>query len=156
MIDEQFLADPSRCPSCAAQLRAPAERCPACRIPLQGPTAARLWQVSQEASALLAERSRLLAALRTGASGPASPAYEETVAVTPAASAPAAPGTWTPTAPPAARRPEWTPRRVQNLLLALGVGLLGVAAVIFVAVSWGRLGVGGRAAVLTAVTVLSA
>ncbi|HEX7186642.1 MAG TPA: hypothetical protein VF423_00325, partial [Actinomycetes bacterium] len=44
----------------------------------------------------------------------------------------------------------------QNLLLALGVGLLGVAAVIFVAVSWGRLGVGGRAAVLTAVTVLSA
>ncbi len=45
---------------------------------------------------------------------------------------------------------------MQNLLLALGVGLLGVAAVIFLAVSWGSLGVGGRSAVMAGVTALAA
>jgi hypothetical protein len=45
---------------------------------------------------------------------------------------------------------------VQNLLLGLGVLLLAVAAVIFVAVSWGQLGVAGRAAVMLGVTGLAA
>ncbi len=44
---------------------------------------------------------------------------------------------------------------MQNLLLALGVGLLAVAAIIFLAVSWGRLGVGGRSAVMAGVTALA-
>ncbi|MDQ1604786.1 MAG: hypothetical protein QOE01_2631 [Actinomycetota bacterium] len=57
---------------------------------------------------------------------------------------------------PPAPRPEWTLRRVQNLLLGLGVGLLAVAAVIFLVVSWGSLGVGGRAAVMTGCTAVAA
>ncbi|MEU2023478.1 hypothetical protein ABZ565_15100 [Streptomyces sp. NPDC016469] len=43
-------------------------------------------------------------------------------------------------------------RSVQNVLLALGGLLLAVAALAFTLVSWGDLGIGGRSAVLTAVT----
>ncbi|MEV0448660.1 hypothetical protein [Streptomyces sp. NPDC050600] len=49
-------------------------------------------------------------------------------------------------------RPEATPRSAQNVLLSLGGGLLAVAAVAFTLVSWGSMGIGGRAAVLGAVT----
>ncbi|MFI6108470.1 SCO7613 C-terminal domain-containing membrane protein [Streptomyces sp. NPDC051310] len=58
----------------------------------------------------------------------------------------------TPSAPPRAAR-ETTPRSAQNVLLTLGGLLLAVAAVAFTLVSWGHLGIGGRAAVLGAVTV---
>ncbi|MET9802090.1 hypothetical protein [Streptomyces sp. NPDC006368] len=47
---------------------------------------------------------------------------------------------------------EATPRSAQNVLLTLGGLLLAVAAVAFTLVSWGHLGIGGRAAVLGAVT----
>jgi hypothetical protein len=140
MIDEQLLADPTRCPSCSAPLREPRTACPACQVVLTGPVAGRLWQVSVEASRLLAERERLVARLRGERGAPA--------AYIPSAPAPG-------DSPRHAPRPEWTPRRVQNLLLALGIGLLGVAAVIFVVVSWGNLGVGGRAAVMTGLTALA-
>ncbi|MFK0102923.1 SCO7613 C-terminal domain-containing membrane protein [Streptomyces sp. NPDC091040] len=43
-------------------------------------------------------------------------------------------------------------RSVQNVLLVLGGLLLAVAALAFTLVSWGDLGIGGRSAVLTAVT----
>ncbi|MFF7338336.1 SCO7613 C-terminal domain-containing membrane protein [Streptomyces sp. NPDC008163] len=43
-------------------------------------------------------------------------------------------------------------RSVQNMLLVLGGLLLAVAALAFTLVSWGDLGIGGRSAVLTAVT----
>ncbi|MFC7582678.1 hypothetical protein ACFQYP_01840 [Nonomuraea antimicrobica] len=42
----------------------------------------------------------------------------------------------------------------KNVLLILGGLLLTVAAVVFTVVSWGRLGIGGRAAVLAAFTTL--
>ncbi len=150
MIDETLLADPGRCPACAAILRSPATECPACHLSLRGPTAGRLWDVSREVARLLGERTRLIAVLRAEAT---IPAY---VATAPAPELPPPPRPATASRPVATPpRAEWTPQRVQNLLLALGVVLLGVAAVIFVAVSWGRLGVGGRAAVLTGVTALS-
>ncbi len=63
----------------------------------------------------------------------------------------AAPGS-TPAAPPV-RRPEATAPRVQNVLLVLGGILLTVAAIAFTLVSWGHLGIAGRALVLGAVTV---
>ncbi|MEV7965510.1 hypothetical protein AB0O34_05950 [Sphaerisporangium sp. NPDC088356] len=44
---------------------------------------------------------------------------------------------------------------VQNVLLVLGGLLLTVAAVVFTVVSWGRLGVGGRAGVLAGFTALA-
>ncbi|MEU0234677.1 MULTISPECIES: hypothetical protein [unclassified Streptomyces] len=45
-----------------------------------------------------------------------------------------------------------TPRSAQNVLLTLGGTLLTIAAVAFTLVSWGSMGIGGRAAVLCAVT----
>ncbi|KFF97359.1 membrane protein [Streptomyces scabiei] len=60
-----------------------------------------------------------------------------------------------PTAPsvPPVRRPEATAPSVQNVLLLLGGVLLTVAAIAFTLVSWGHLGIAGRALVLGAVTV---
>ncbi|MGW2056348.1 SCO7613 C-terminal domain-containing membrane protein [Streptomyces sp. NPDC001840] len=47
------------------------------------------------------------------------------------------------------------PAGVQNVLLLLGGVLLAVAAIAFTLVSWGHMGIGGRAAVLTGVTALA-
>ncbi|MDX3644305.1 SCO7613 C-terminal domain-containing membrane protein [Streptomyces sp. MB09-02B] len=65
----------------------------------------------------------------------------------------AAPGP-TSTAPPV-RRPEASAPRVQNVLLVLGGVLLTIAAIAFTLVSWGHMGIAGRALVLGAVTVAS-
>ncbi len=64
---------------------------------------------------------------------------------------------YAPTAPTAAVRPrppvaDSTPRSAQNVLLTLGGTLLTIAAVAFTLVSWGSMGIGGRAAVLFVVT----
>ncbi len=53
-------------------------------------------------------------------------------------------------------RAEWSRRSVQNLLLSLGVLLLTLAALIFIAVNWGTLGAGGRVGVLAVVTLSAA
>ncbi|QUW89069.1 hypothetical protein KE639_00242 [Streptomyces sp. V17-9] len=52
-----------------------------------------------------------------------------------------------------ARRPETSAPGVQNVLLVLGGVLLTIAAVAFTLVSWGHLGIAGRALVLGALTV---
>ncbi|MEU5958008.1 hypothetical protein [Streptomyces sp. NPDC047525] len=64
----------------------------------------------------------------------------------------AAPPASAPPRPPA-RAPEATPPNVQNALLTLGGILLTIAAIAFTLVSWGHLGIGGRSAVLAAVTL---
>ncbi|GGO81461.1 SCO7613 C-terminal domain-containing membrane protein [Nonomuraea cavernae] len=56
---------------------------------------------------------------------------------------------------PVARPREVSAGAVQNLLLILGGLLLTVAAVVFTVVSWGLLGIGGRAAVLAGFTALA-
>ncbi|MFF3502624.1 SCO7613 C-terminal domain-containing membrane protein [Streptomyces sp. NPDC003247] len=57
-------------------------------------------------------------------------------------------------APPRpAARPEASAPRVQNVLLLLGGTLLTIAALAFTLVSWGHLGIAGRALVLGTVTV---
>ncbi|MFJ4871761.1 SCO7613 C-terminal domain-containing membrane protein [Streptomyces sp. NPDC088757] len=53
---------------------------------------------------------------------------------------------------PAVPVTDSTPRSAQNVLLTLGGTLLTIAAVAFTLVSWGSMGIGGRAAVLCAVT----
>ncbi|UQT59746.1 hypothetical protein M4V62_34410 [Streptomyces durmitorensis] len=58
-----------------------------------------------------------------------------------------------PAPPRPARAPEATPPNVQNALLTLGGILLTIAAIAFTLVSWGHLGIGGRSAVLAAVTL---
>jgi hypothetical protein len=51
-------------------------------------------------------------------------------------------------------RPESSTKTVQNVLFILGGLLLGTAAVVFTAVAWAAYGVGGRATILAALTVL--
>ncbi|MFI1732414.1 SCO7613 C-terminal domain-containing membrane protein [Streptomyces acidicola] len=55
--------------------------------------------------------------------------------------------------PPPVRRTEATAPSVQNVLLVLGGILLTVAAIAFTLVSWGHMGIAGRALVLGAVTL---
>lgn len=55
-------------------------------------------------------------------------------------------------APAAPRRPEASAPRVQNVLLVLGGVLLTIAAMAFTLVSWGHMGIAGRALVLGGVT----
>jgi len=135
--------DPTRCPDCRAVLTRPGA-CGACGLTLAGPPAARLWEVDTELlrldatrSTLQAERRGLLAALH-GSHVPVPTTADPE---------------WQLAASPPAPRREWTPKRVQNVLLALGGLLLAVAAVVFTAVTYDRLGAGGRAAVLVALTL---
>ncbi|WP_371622458.1 hypothetical protein OG245_05735 [Streptomyces sp. NBC_01116] len=103
-----------------------------------------LAELDARRAQLLTRRTWLLAALR-----PPAPT--------------AAPG-WNPSgwgAPPGAPAQPWgqvpkqpsAPRSAQNILLTLGGLLLAVAAVAFTLVSWGSMGIGGRSAVLAAVTL---
>lgn len=85
---------------------------------------AELWHLDARRAQLLTRRAWLVAALHQ-----ARPA---------------------PVAPP---RPEAPAPRVQNVLLLLGGVLLTIAAMVFTLVSWGHLGIAGRAVVLGAVTL---
>ncbi|MFI1410185.1 SCO7613 C-terminal domain-containing membrane protein [Streptomyces sp. NPDC020707] len=99
-----------------------------------------LWQLDARRAQLLARRIWLLNVLRAAGPQPA-PAHVP-------AHAPAA---WPPRGP-RSRRPEATAPGVQNVLLVLGGVLLTIAAIAFTLVSWGDMGIAGRAAVLGAVT----
>ncbi len=125
------------CPSCGHPFPAGAPACPACGVRLVGADAQRLWEVDQQLAALGRERATLLAALRTPLVGTAAPTT--TIAAPPAGR--------TGSTPRPAR--SWT---VQQLLLTGGVVLLLVAAVVFIAVAWDRIGTGGQVAVLAVVT----
>ncbi len=138
MTAPTLVPDPTRCPDCEAALTGTGS-CPACGLLLTGPDANRLWEVERgllglerSRRQLLAEREALLQVLRQE---------------------------WAPvdaTAPPLAPAPaEWTPQRVQNLLLALGGLLLAGAALVFAVVTYERLGAGGRAAVLATLTLVA-
>ncbi len=70
------------------------------------------------------------------------------------------PGAWGPPVPPGAPAPhgprtgrETSPVAVQNVLLTLGGVLLAIAAIAFTVISWGHLGIGGRASVLALLTL---
>ncbi|MFN2626102.1 MAG: SCO7613 C-terminal domain-containing membrane protein [Mycobacteriales bacterium] len=164
--------DPTTCPDCWRRFPAGSTSCPHCGLPLVGPLAGELWQVSSHIAWLQARRQTLLAALRAGGGAavgapsttgvapgapPTAPAPSSAGAPSPAVPPtpwPASPGQ--PPAPwPAPPRAEWTPKRVQNLLLSLGVLLLVVAALIFAAVAWGHLGAGGRAVALLGLTAIA-
>lgn len=94
-----------------------------------------LAQLDARRSHLLARRAWLLQVLRATAAP---------------AQAPAAPAAgWTVPPRPA---PDSTPPSAQNVLLTLGGILLTIAAIAFTLVSWGSMGIGGRAAVLGVVT----
>jgi hypothetical protein len=120
-------------------------------VPTADAARARVWEIDTALThldgrrhELLAERGRLMQVLQAATTG--------------RAAAPAGQAPWGAPAPGAMApvRQEWTPRRVQNLLLGLGALLLAVAATVFGAVTYDRLGIGGRAAVLLALTAVAA
>lgn len=135
-------ADPGRCPDCGSPIPPLAPACPACGLSLQGPVARDLFLT-------LTRADQLLATLRA--------------ATAPAAAAPA-PAAAAAAAAPAPAGPEPLPRlrrglsgaSVPRILLALGALCLLVAALVFLAVTWSVLGVGGRTAALVLLTGVAA
>ncbi|WP_085873770.1 MULTISPECIES: SCO7613 C-terminal domain-containing membrane protein [unclassified Nocardioides] len=128
-------SDPFVCPDCSARLPLQVVTCPSCGLVLRGPLASQLLQTLRTADDLLVR-------LRAESAGP------PTVAAMPAY----------PVSRPLPR--QVGPRglsapSVPKILLGLGALCLLVAAVIFLAVAWSWLGVGGRTAVLVALTLVS-
>ncbi|MFE1250093.1 SCO7613 C-terminal domain-containing membrane protein [Streptomyces sp. NPDC058766] len=97
---------------------------------------AELWQLDARRAQLLARRAWLVAALQQPQGQVRSQARP-----------------WRPTAAPATETKEATAPSVQNVLLVLGGVLLTLAAAVFTLVSWGHMGIAGRALVLGAVTL---
>lgn len=143
-------ADPTLCPDCHYTLPVDPVRCPQCALPLRGPDAITLFQTLQSADVVLARlRASANTAPATAAvagAGPAGPRPEWAPEPFPApAQAPAG---------PRARR-GLSAASVPKILLGLGALCLLVAAVTFLAVAWSWLGVGGRTAVLVALTLIA-
>ncbi|MGW8987260.1 SCO7613 C-terminal domain-containing membrane protein [Streptomyces parvus] len=107
-----------------------------------------LAELDARRAQLLTRRAWLLAALRPPAPT-AAPGWNPSAWGAPAAGRPGAPAQPWGYVPP--KQPS-APRSAQNVLLTLGGLLLTVAAVAFTLVSWGSMGIGGRSAVLAAVT----
>ncbi|MDG4783581.1 hypothetical protein O7614_28405 [Micromonospora sp. WMMD961] len=151
------------CPACGA----PADLTTGCTGCLRAPdpTAAEVVQLGREIaqlqpevdrarraytelagrlSALSRRRSELAAVVRAGLAASA-------VALSVPGRGPAP----VPTAHSAPGAAETSTRTVQGVLFVLGGLLLGTAAVVFTAVAWATVGVGGRAMILAAFTVLA-
>ena len=137
MDDMTRYADPGRCPDCTAPLTQGADTCPGCSLPLRGTLAQELW-------ATLTRADQLLVALRAAVPSPV-PVVAAPVPVVAAASA------VRPT-----RSRGLSGASVPQLLLALGALGLLVAALVFLAVTWSVMGVGGRTATMVGLTAVSA
>ncbi|MBB4944574.1 hypothetical protein F4556_000109 [Kitasatospora gansuensis] len=132
------------CPGCSSSLGpAPVARCPQCGLPLLGQDAAALWQVTlalagldAQRRSLLLHRDHLLAGLRARQDQPDPPPYAP----------------YAPYAPQTLYAQEVSGPSAQTVLLALGGLLVAIAALVFTVVSWGQLGLGAKALILTAVT----
>ena len=149
-------ADPSRCPDCAAALPAAPGTCPTCGLPLTGPLATELLRTLRRADDLLGQLRASAVELATAGSTAASTAGSTATG----SGAHYPPPTDLPdraSYDPGAGRPAGPSRgltihSVPRILLSLGALCLLVAAVIFLAVAWSWLGVGGRTTVLVALT----
>ncbi|WP_029431839.1 DUF2157 domain-containing protein [Blastococcus sp. URHD0036] len=150
---------PLPCPVCGrpAGGSGPAP-CPGCGLPAVAEAALVVARIGATIGELSRDRDRLLATLRAAAPGPALAPWSPPLP----APFPQAPP---PPPPPPAPISPWSDgspwddeprpaRRLspQQVLLGLGAVLLVAGALAFVAVTWSRLGVGGQAAVLLAVT----
>ena len=155
---------PPTCPACGWFVRAPVApgaACGRCGLPQDGVVAAELHGLAVALAAVSAERDRLLARRAHLLSGLPPLAAPDPFRVPAGDRVPAGgrfpaggpfPVGGAPATPPG-RATEATPLDVQNLLLWLGGVLLTVAAVAFTVISWGHLGIGGRAAVLAVLTL---
>src|SRR3954452_19714042 len=139
-------ADPNRCPDCGRTIVPKAPSCPECGLPLSG-------QVARQLFLTLARADQLLVTLRsttvsTTVSTPVSTPAAPTISPPPLAMPPV------PT--PGRPRPSLSAASVPKILLTLGAGCLLVAALVFLAVTWSVLGVGGRTATLVGFTAIAA
>lgn len=135
-----LLADPTRCPDCRAELGPAPVRCPSCGLPLGGETARRLFATLSTADGLLEALRRERDGARPAALATSRP--DGASALLPRAAVPTG----------RTRRPRLSAATVPQVLLGLGALCLVVAALVFLAVAWSLLGVGGRTAVLLAAT----
>lgn len=167
-------ADPDLCPDCRSDLPHGVRTCPTCDLPVRHALAIELFATLTRADALVARLRSLSdqATAPTPAPPAAAPAPTPTrapamagTAGAPVPAGPAAPPP--PPPPPGAARPSAAPgpapapdpvrsgfgvSAVPKILLSLGALCLLVAAIVFLAVSWSVLGVGGRTAVLLTLT----
>ncbi|MFC6150866.1 SCO7613 C-terminal domain-containing membrane protein [Mumia xiangluensis] len=152
-------ADPSRCPSCSTPATGSA-RCPRCGIELRGERPLELLRLLGEADGVLADLRAEAAAWRAATPPAPQVAAHGTPPTYAPRTAPPATPIWQPQAPrgTAAPRPGVAPTSstrgwtVGGTLLALGALCLVIAAFVFVAVTWGRIGLTGRTLILLAVT----
>lgn len=128
------LVDPHICPDCRAVLDASAT-CTGCGLRLTGPGAAELWQLMQQADRVV-ESLRVMSATSSATALPGG----EQLAPMPTA------------VPPPAPRRRLPAISVPVVLLGLGALCLLVAAIVFVAVAWGSLGLAAKTAILLVVT----
>ncbi|HEX4470810.1 MAG TPA: hypothetical protein VH085_02480 [Nocardioides sp.] len=137
-------ADPTRCPDCHAMLPRDPRVCRVCALPLTGDTVVSLFTTLQEADRLLGvlRAQRVPAPVATGATSP-------TGTLLAGVERYPSPGR-RPTGP--VDGPRLRGASVPKILLSLGALCLLVAAVAFLAVAWGWLGVGGRTGVLVGLT----
>ena len=131
-------ADSSVCPDCSAELLHSPSACPSCGLPLHHPLARELF-------ATLSRADYLLGRLRVATAPVPAPARSFVPPMPPM-----------PAPRQALRRTGLRPTSVPVVLLSLGALCLLVAAVIFLAVAWSWLGVGGRTGVLAGLTVTGA
>ncbi|MDQ0983446.1 SCO7613 C-terminal domain-containing membrane protein [Streptomyces sp. V2I9] len=108
-----------------------------------------LAELDARRAQLLTRRAWLLAALRPPATA-AAPGWNPSAWGAPPVGRPGAPAQPWGYVP---GKQASAPRSAQNVLLTLGGLLLTVAAVAFTLVSWGSMGIAGRSAVLSAVTL---
>src|SRR4051812_41578570 len=133
-------ADPRRCPDCRGALDLGAPRCSTCGLVLSGSLGRDLFVVLTRADQLLRE---MRSASELAAPPPTTPP--------------------TTTMPPTTTPLTTTPRRgdrlrgasVPQILLALGAVCLLVAALVFLAVTWSIMGVGGRTSTLVVLTLVA-
>ena len=171
-------ADPTLCPDCRLDLPAGARVCPACDLLVRHSLAVDLFATLRRADTLLAELRRASALHATAtATGPVGAVGG---ASRPVGAAPLGGPLTAPGAPPEPKRATSVPAgaplpplppppppggavagsgpslaSVPKILLGTGAVCLLVAAVVFLAVSWSSLGVGGRTAVLSGTTLLA-
>ena len=140
--------DPHRCPVCDAHVDAP--WCEACGADLGGPAGQELWVVDQELYRLSRRRDQLVEIVGRPTVGSA-PRIDVPagVAATGVRQPPTSQIPWTP-APLRESRPS---PQTSSVLLGLGVMLLVIAALVFAAVSWTRLGAVAQGALLVGLTV---
>ena len=147
-------ADPTRCPDCRSPLPEAPQVCRRCALPLTGPTAIELFTTLQHADRLVAVLRKQAAPVQSpvpASVGVSSQSPGSLLSDVPPYPAPAG-GSLPPARTVARHGSRLTGASVPRILLTLGALCLLVAAVTFLAVAWGWLGVGGRTVVLLALT----